>query len=130
MARELGIPALSPTWFFVGAERLAPDLSLDPHHPSIEGDALARVRITDWAGALAAVEQRNQRADVLVLTSMARDFLHALVLARLGRAGEARICYEHAMAEWDLLTVGKSGAWAHSDAMSWRSEAEAALEKQ
>ncbi|MFN0243204.1 MAG: protein kinase domain-containing protein, partial [Planctomycetota bacterium] len=92
-------------------------------------EALARVRLEDWAGALSAIERRNHRSNVLVLTPMARDFLHALILGRLDRVAEARICYERGMAGWDDQTAGKPGAWEHSDAMRWRREAEAVLPK-
>ena len=92
-------------------------------------EALARVRLEDWAGALTAIEHRNQRADFMALTPVARDFLHVLILAKLGRADAARACYDRALVEWELQIAGKPGAWEHSDAMRWRREAEALLSK-
>jgi hypothetical protein len=58
---------------------------------------------------------------------MALDFLHALILAKLGRVGEARLVHERGMAQWETLTASQPAAWMHSDAMRWRREAEAAL---
>jgi hypothetical protein len=94
-----------------------------------EVEALARVRLEDWAGALSAIDQRDLRSSLWALTPMARLFLHSLILSRLGRPGEARLCYERGMAEWDRVTAGQPGAWGQSDAMRWRREAEAALAK-
>ena len=92
-------------------------------------EALARVRLEDWPGALAAIEHRYQRPYIVVLTPMAYDFLRSLIYSHLERHDEARACYERAMVVWEQQTAGNAAAWEHSDAMRWRREAEAVLAK-
>jgi serine/threonine-protein kinase len=116
-----------PAFVLRTLEQRAPELVNARWRFAVE--ALARVRLEDWPGALTAIEQHNQRSDLPVLTPIAREFLHSLILSRLGRAGEARNCYERGMTEWDELIAGRPGAWEHSDAMRWRREAQAALDK-
>jgi serine/threonine-protein kinase len=96
-------------------------------HPYVE--AIARVRLEDWAGAQAILERQYRLPWIMMMTPMAYDFLRALVLARVGRVDEARACYERGMVQWNTETADEPTAWERSDAMRWRREAEAALEK-
>jgi tetratricopeptide (TPR) repeat protein len=92
-------------------------------------EAIARVRLEDWPGALAAIEHRYRRPYIVLLTPMAYDFLRSVIYSHLERAEEARACYERGMVAWEEQTTDEPGAWEHSDAMRWRREAEAALAK-
>lgn len=90
-------------------------------------ETVAKVRVGDWAGALAAFETRYTPPDALILTPVAFEFVRALIYAQLGRDEAARQCYLRGMAEWGALTDADPAAWARSDAMRWRREAEAAM---
>jgi hypothetical protein len=63
----------------------------------------------------------------MVMTPMAREFMRSLIYSKNGRVAEARDCYERAMVVWNDETADDPDAWARSDAMRWRREAEAAL---
>jgi serine/threonine-protein kinase len=92
-------------------------------------EAIARVRLEDWAGAQAAIGGRFKLPYFMILTPMAYDFLRSLICSHLRRKDQARDDYERGMVEWEEQTGADPGAWEHSDAMRWRREAEAALEK-
>jgi serine/threonine-protein kinase len=92
-------------------------------------DCVARIRIEDWPGALAAIEGRFVHPDVLIVTPMAYDFIRSLIYSHLGRDGEARECYTRGMAKWNEETGGNPAAWEKSDVMRWRRSAEAVLAK-
>jgi serine/threonine-protein kinase len=91
--------------------------------------AIALVRLEDWSGALAAIENRLKLPQAMFMTPTAFDFLRALIYSRVGRDGEALECYRRGMAQWDEQTVDDAAAWGNSDAMRWRREAEAAMAK-
>ncbi len=91
--------------------------------------AIARLRLDDWAGAQAAIEGRFKLPFFMILTPMAYDFLRSLICSHLGRAQEARDYHARGMVAWTEQTGADPAAWEHSDAMRWRREAEAALEK-
>ena len=90
-------------------------------------EAVAHVRIEDWAGARSALEGRFADPSVLFLTPNAFDFLRALIHAKLGQGELARENYQRGMAEWERQTGGAPQAWERSDVMRWRRAAEAAL---
>jgi len=90
-------------------------------------EAVARVRMQDWSGALTALQGKFGRMDVLLVTPNAIEFVRALVYAKLGRADEARESHARAMVQWDQQTGGDPAAWERSDVMRWRREAEAAM---
>jgi tetratricopeptide (TPR) repeat protein len=92
-------------------------------------EAVARIRVEDWPGALAAIEGRFVFPDVLIVTPMAYDFIRSLIYSHLGRDGEARECYTRGMAKWNEETGGNPAAWEKSDVMRWRRSAEAVLAK-
>ncbi len=92
-------------------------------------EIVARMRLADWAGALAVFEERFKPQYLMLLTPMSYEFLRAQIYARLGREGEARQSYKRGMLEWDEWTRDQAADWEHSDAMRWRREAEAALAK-
>jgi serine/threonine-protein kinase len=91
--------------------------------------AVAKIRLEDWPGALAALEGHFTTPSSLVVTPNAFDFIRALVYAKLGRADTARECYARGMAEWDVQTRGDPAAWERSDVMRWRKEADVAMAK-
>jgi serine/threonine-protein kinase len=90
-------------------------------------DAVAHVRAEDWSGALAALEGHYFQPKLQLVTPNAFDFLRSLVYSKLGNVEAARECHARGVAEWDVLTAGNPGAWAKSDVMRWRREAEAAM---
>jgi eukaryotic-like serine/threonine-protein kinase len=92
-----------------------------------EIETVARIRIEDWNGALSALGSHFAPPAVLLLTPGAFDFVRALVYARAGRGEAARESYARGMSGWNALTGGNPAAWANSDVMRWRREAEAAL---
>ncbi|MBI5363873.1 MAG: serine/threonine protein kinase [Planctomycetes bacterium] len=92
-------------------------------------EIFARVRLEDWAGALAVFEGRFKPQFLMLVTPMSYEFLRALIYARLGREAEARQAMKRGMLAWDEQTADHPDAWARSDAMRWRREAEAALTK-
>ncbi|MBI5285439.1 MAG: protein kinase [Chloroflexi bacterium] len=92
-------------------------------------ETVARYRLGDWSGALAAVKGRFKAPDALILAPNAWDFLRSAIYGHLGRADEARDYYERGMVEWKLQTGGNPAAWERSDVMRWRREAEAVLPK-
>ena len=92
-------------------------------------EALARVRLEDWSGASAVLENRFQRPNLMLLSPLAYDFLRALICSHLGRVDEAGAYYARGMVEWERETVGDSVVWENSDAMRWRRAAEAVLPK-
>jgi hypothetical protein len=65
----------------------------------------------------------------MLLTPVSYEFLRALIYAKLGRQVEARQAYDRGMLAWEETTRDHPDAWAKSDAMRWRREAEAALGK-
>ena len=90
-------------------------------------ETVARARVDDWEGALAAIEGHYAAPATLLVTPDAFEFLRALILAKLGRLDAARECHARAMVAWKELTGGDAAAWERSDVMRWRREAEAAL---
>ncbi len=92
-------------------------------------ETVARVRLEDWPGALHCLDELYRPPWIMVMTPMAYDFLRSLIYSRVGRADEARSCYERAMVAWNQETADDPAAWERSDAMRWRREAEAALAK-
>jgi hypothetical protein len=90
---------------------------------------VARVRLEDWAGALAVFEKEFKPQQLMLLTPMSYEFLRALIYAKLGRQVEARQAYDRGTLAWEEATRDHPEAWARSDAMRWRREAEAALGK-
>jgi serine/threonine-protein kinase len=90
---------------------------------------VARVRLEDWAGALAVFEKEFKPQQLMLLTPMSYEFLRALIYAKLGRQIEARQAYDRGMLAWEEATRDHPDAWAKSDAMRWRRDAEAALGK-
>jgi tetratricopeptide (TPR) repeat protein len=90
-------------------------------------EAVARVRLEDWTGALATLESRFDEPTLLLLSPNAFDFLRALVHAELGNDAAAWENYRRGMAEWERRTGGSPQAWERSDVMRWRRAAEAAL---
>ena len=90
-------------------------------------ETVARVRLEDWEGALAAIGGHYSAPSTLLVTPGAIEFLRTLALAKLGRLDAARECYARAMVAWKELTGGDEAAWERSDVMRWRREAEAAL---
>jgi hypothetical protein len=104
--------------------------------PSYSGDRwpatlqiVARVRLEDWAGALAVFENEFKPQQLMLLTPMSYEFLRALIYAKLGRQVEARQAYDRGTLAWNETTRDRPERWAKSDAMRWRREAEAALAK-
>jgi len=94
-----------------------------------EIEALARIRVEDWNGALSALGSHFDPPAALLITPGAFDFVRALVNAKVGRAEAARESYARGMSTWNALTGGNSAAWQNSDLMRWRRAAEAALPK-
>jgi serine/threonine-protein kinase len=92
-------------------------------------ECIARVRVGDWAGALAALENRFQPPLLVLLTPNAYDFLRSLICSHLGRDAEAKSYYERGMVLCNERTADDPAAWEHSDVMRWRGEAQAALAK-
>jgi tetratricopeptide (TPR) repeat protein len=92
-------------------------------------DSVSRVRVGDWAGALAALEGRYFQSKLLLMTPNAFDFMRSLIYSQLGNHEAARECHARGVSEWNSRTAGNPAAWQHSDAMRWRREAEAALAK-
>ena len=90
-------------------------------------EAVIRVRLEDWEGAEAALENRFEAPSILFITPNAFDFLRALVHANLGHDTTAMENYLRGMAKWDRNTGGSPEAWARSDVMRWRRAAEAAM---
>ena len=90
-------------------------------------EAVARIRLQDWEGALAALHGHYGPSSFLVITPGALDFIRALIYAELGQATAARDTYDRAMAGWDALTGGQPEAWERSDVMHWRRAAESVL---
>ncbi len=62
---------------------------------------LARVRLEDWAGALAAFENEFKPQQLMLLTPMSYEFLRALIYGKLGRQVEARQAYDRGMLAWE-----------------------------
>ncbi len=92
-------------------------------------EMVARIRMEDWPGALAAVEGHFRSTDALILTPNCFDFMRSLIYSHLGRGNEARDYFDRGMVEWNAQTGGNPAAWERSDAMRWRREAEAAMKK-
>ncbi len=90
-------------------------------------EAIARVRIEDWSGAIPFIEGRFKRPGLMILTPVAYDFLRSLICSHLGRNDEARGYYERGLVEWEDQMGADPTAWEHSDAMRWRREAEVVL---
>jgi serine/threonine-protein kinase len=88
---------------------------------------IADVRSGDWQAALAAFENHFVAPSTFYLSPSAFEFLRALIYAKVNRPDAARECYARGMAEWNAKTAGDEQAWAKSDVMRWRKEAEAAL---
>jgi serine/threonine-protein kinase len=92
-------------------------------------ECIARARLGDWPGALAAFENRFLSPLLVVITPNSFDFLRALIYSHLGRDAEAKSYYERGLVLWNERTVDDPAAWQRSDVMRWRREAEAALVK-
>ncbi|HUR26632.1 MAG TPA: serine/threonine-protein kinase [Planctomycetota bacterium] len=90
---------------------------------------IAKVRLEDWRGALAAMEGHFVSPSLLVMTPSAFDFVRSLIQSKLGNVDAAKECFARGMAQWNEVTRGDLAAWEHSDVMRWRREAEAALAK-
>jgi tetratricopeptide (TPR) repeat protein len=90
-------------------------------------ETVARIRLADWTGALAALGDHFTLPSTFVMTPGAVEFLRATVYAHVGRADAARDCYARGMVRWKELTADDAAAWERSDVMRWRREAEAAL---
>jgi len=105
------------------------NLSLGPLRWVGVVEALARVRLEDWPGALVAIERDYGRPWIVVLSPMSYEFLRSLIFSRLARHAEARACYERGLVQWNALTADEPEAWQRSDAQRWRAQAEAALVK-
>jgi len=91
--------------------------------------AVANVQLGEWAAARDALEDHYGLPSLIFVTPMGYDFLRSLIDSHLGLAGEARESYARGMAEWTVQTGGNANAWANSDVMRWRREAEAVLAK-
>jgi serine/threonine-protein kinase len=117
--------------------RRDPQLALDKLRSVGGGEAewnyilrtVASIHLGDWAAARAALEDQYGLPSLIFVTPMGFDFIRSLVDSHLGLTGEARECYARGMAEWKVQTSGNVDAWARSDVMRWRREAEAALAK-
>ncbi len=116
-----------PAFVLRTLQERATELSNARWRPAVE--AIAHARLEHWEDALAALGPRDRRSGLPIPSATTLEFLRTLVLARLGRAGEARLCYERGMAEFEHAASGRPGAWEHSDAMRWRREAEAEMKK-
>jgi serine/threonine-protein kinase len=92
-------------------------------------ECIARARLGDWPGALAAFENRFLSPLLVVITPNSFDFLRALIYSHLGRDAEAKSYYERGLVLWNERTVDDPAAWERSDVMRWRREAEAVLVK-
>jgi serine/threonine-protein kinase len=91
-------------------------------------EAVARIRMDDWPGAASVLEgHQHTDSETLFYTPAALTFQRVLVLAHVGREGEAREAYARGMAEWNERTRSDPAAWEHSDWMRWRRAAEQAL---
>jgi serine/threonine-protein kinase len=90
-------------------------------------EIVARVRLEDWAGALAVLEGPFKRPYLMLMTPMCYDFLGAIIYAHLGRQVEAGECYKRGVAAWEEQIPEDGAGWEQSDAMRWRRAAEAAL---
>ncbi len=88
---------------------------------------VARVRLEDWTGALAVFEKEFKPQQLMLLTPVSYEFLRTLIYAKLGRQVEARQAYDRGMLAWEEATRDHPDAWAKSDAMRWRRDAENAL---
>jgi tetratricopeptide (TPR) repeat protein len=92
-------------------------------------ETVARIRLEDWPGALSVIEHRLQIPGLMLMAPMCYDFMRSLIYSHVGRAAEARVFYERGMVTWGEQTAANPAAWDHSDAMRWRTEAEAGLAK-
>jgi tetratricopeptide (TPR) repeat protein/tRNA A-37 threonylcarbamoyl transferase component Bud32 len=92
-------------------------------------ETVARVRLGDWPGALAAIDGRYNPPQAMILSPMAYEFLRSLIYSHLGRDDEARACHQRGMLAWEQRTRADPAGWERSDAMRWRREAEAVLAK-
>lgn len=90
-------------------------------------EAIAKVRLEDWQGALDALGRFDVKTDYLILTPLCLPFLRALLHQKLGRPETARECYERGLEGWDTLVGDDATAWRDSDVQRWRTAAEAAL---
>ncbi|MFN0008235.1 MAG: protein kinase domain-containing protein [Planctomycetota bacterium] len=103
--------------------------AIDPSRWHAVIEAVARIRFSDWGGALPALENRKKPPGIILLTPMAYEFMRSLVYSHLDRGSEALACYQRGMVEWEEATRDDLAAWERSDAMRWRREAEAVLAK-
>jgi eukaryotic-like serine/threonine-protein kinase len=90
-------------------------------------EAIARVHLEDYQGALEALQHFDPKSDYLILTPLAFPFLRALIYARLGQQGTARECYARGMEGWSQLVGNEEAGWERSDIKRWRTAAEQAL---
>ncbi len=90
-------------------------------------EAMARIQIEDWQGALAAFREHFESPTLLLMTPGAFDFVRSLIYSHVGQNDAARECYARGMANWTQLTGGNPAAWERSDVMRWRRAAEAVL---
>ena len=105
------------------------DNGLEPLYPLAGAviDAVARVRLEDWQGALDALGRLDPHSEFLVMTPQALHFLRALVYQKLGQATTARECHARGMEAWKLVVGTDDAAWQHSDVRRWRTAAEQAM---
>ena len=105
-------------------------MSPGPDDPrSLRSVLAARVRQEDWAGAHAAIDGRYRLPRLMILSPMGHGFLRSRICSRLGRDQEARVHYGRGFMTWEDGTRVDPAAWERSDAMRWKREAEAALER-
>ncbi len=91
-------------------------------------EAMARIQLEDWQGALAiAFREHFESPTLLLMTHGAFDFVRSLIYSHVGQNDAARECYARGMANWTQLTGGNPAAWERSDVMRWRRAAEAVL---
>ncbi len=92
-------------------------------------ELVAHIRLEDWSGAAAILDDHFKPPFLSLLTPACYDFVRALVYARAGREDEARPYYQRGMLAWEERIADQAADWEHSDVMRWRSDAEAALPK-
>ncbi|MCY3002530.1 MAG: serine/threonine-protein kinase, partial [Planctomycetota bacterium] len=93
-------------------------------------ESMARLRLEDWEGALAALQRiHHERMGIVVMTPPSRDFMLSILYSRLGRTAEAKDSHERGMLLWTRLTGDEPAAWERSDMARWRRESESLLPK-
>jgi serine/threonine-protein kinase len=90
-------------------------------------EIVACVRLGDFQHAVEVFEGSFKEPYVPFMSKMSYDFLRAIAYAKVGRKDDARSWFRLGMIAWDEQAKDHEEFWAHSDAMRWRSEAEAAI---